>query len=999
MTGTPPRRLRTPARLLAAATTLALAVLPIAACTDASSGEVGQVTVTLTEGTNMAASASPDGETLVLAIQSALWSVPTAGGEARMLTGAEFEATWPDWSPDGSRIAFQNFSPDGFYHVWTVAADGSDPRQITSGPFDHREPAWSPDGARIAFSSDRSGSGSYDVWTIEVGTGTYEQRTREDGNAHSPAWSPDGSRLAYASGRFVRAVDAADAVEELASAPGGSVQAPSWHPDGRGVVYQDNTRQIVLDGRAVTTDEDVFPFPVSWLPDGGFVYTADGRPRIRAADGGAPRDVAFSARLALERPVTHNKDHRFGSTDPRPVRGIFSPVLSPDGSRIAFVALNDLWVMEIGQPPVQLTDDLFIEWVPSWSPDGGEIYFSSDRHGGGRPDLHAIDLATREVRRVSVTPESRMVFPVLSPDGRSFAYVDGGDQSLWVHDVASGQARRVAEQAYASNVGKPTWSPDGRTLAIADIQRANTRYREGRNLIRTVDVATGEWAFQEPAPLPDQLSERFEAGPAWSPDGSWMAFVMNSTLHAIPVTPAGVPTGRARQLTAHAADMPSWGGDSRTILYLSNGRLRTIQVDGTGEREIPVDLTWTPATAEGVTVIHAGGLWDGVAPELHRDVEIRITGSRITDVRPMGPDTRAEAIAAGARFIDASELTVMPGLWDTHVHPRVQDFTGQFWAVQLAYGFTTVLSNGASTYHSLLARESLEAGRMVGPRLLVAPIFDGARTYYGHHRGIKDAEVLALELEKARELEMDYLKAYVRSPVAHMRRIAEVANEMGIPAGSHFLSPGIQAGLGGTTHLSATQRMGYGWAESAAGRSYQDVIALYSEGSFHLSSQHTQTNNVLGDDPSILSDERFLRLMPPNYVSAVTGQASSPPTDAQRQNVREDVATPAAILRAGGVVTLGSDTPLAWPALGLHARLRTFAYGVSNHEALQAVTIDAARYSHADHELGTVEAGKIADLIFVRGDPLEDVRNAAAVEQVMKNGVTYTIEEIVRPYR
>jgi imidazolonepropionase-like amidohydrolase len=134
-------------------------------------------------------------------------------------------------------------------------------------------------------------------------------------------------------------------------------------------------------------------------------------------------------------------------------------------------------------------------------------------------------------------------------------------------------------------------------------------------------------------------------------------------------------------------------------------------------------------------------------------------------------------------------------------------------------------------------------------------------------------------------------------------------------------------------------------------------------------------------------------------VSAVTGQASSPPTDAQRQNVREDVATPAAILRAGGVVTLGSDTPLAWPALGLHARLRTFAYGVSNHEALQAVTIDAARYSHADHELGTVEAGKIADLIFVRGDPLEDVRNAAAVEQVMKNGVTYTIEEIVRPYR
>jgi imidazolonepropionase-like amidohydrolase len=71
---------------------------------------------------------------------------------------------------------------------------------------------------------------------------------------------------------------------------------------------------------------------------------------------------------------------------------------------------------------------------------------------------------------------------------------------------------------------------------------------------------------------------------------------------------------------------------------------------------------------------------------------------------------------------------------------------------------------------------------------------------------------------------------------------------------------------------------------------------------------------------------------------------------------------------------------------------------VSNHEALQAATINAARYSHADHELGTVEVGKVADLILVRGDPLEDVKNAANVELVMKNGVTYEVQEILRPY-
>jgi Tol biopolymer transport system component len=154
------------------------------------------VSVTLTEGTNMAASASPDGRSLVLAIQGILWSIPSTGGEARRLTGAGFEATWPAWSPDGSRVAFQNYSADGFYHIWTIAADGSDARQVTTGPFDHREPAWSPDGARIAFTSDRARSGSYDIWTLDFRTGSYAQRTNETANEVAPAWSPDGSTIA-----------------------------------------------------------------------------------------------------------------------------------------------------------------------------------------------------------------------------------------------------------------------------------------------------------------------------------------------------------------------------------------------------------------------------------------------------------------------------------------------------------------------------------------------------------------------------------------------------------------------------------------------------------------------------------------------------------------------------------------------------------------------------------------------------------------------------------
>jgi Tol biopolymer transport system component len=1008
---------------LARALALVLAVgLAVSACgpsedapsTDGSTVSTRQLTVTLTEGTNMAADVSPDGETLVLALQGGLWTLSASGGEATPLD-AGLEITHPVWSPDGDRIAFQTFV-DHYYQIWVVEADGSDPRPLTEGHADHREPAWSPDGSRVAFSSDRAGEGSYDIWSVDVDTGELVRWTSSAAEEHSPTWSPDGGRVAYVEGAAVRAVDGSGAEEVLVTDGSGAVIAPSWAPDGR-LAWQDRERRLLVDGTPVpgadgaateadgaagdASREDVFPFPVRWMADGGFLYTADGAVRVRDAAGNHREDIPFEATLALDRPVPAENPRRLDAAGPHPVRGIFAPTLSPDGEQVAFTALNDLWVMPLGGEPVRLTDDAYIEWAPSWAPDGRTLWFNSDRHGNGLPEMYSIDLETREITRRTELPGARLVFPVLSPDGDRVAYIDGSDQSLRVLEVATGTSRLVAEQAYASNVGRPSWSPDGRYIVLADIQPFSARFREGRNLIRVVEVATGEATFHEPGPLPAQLSERFEAGPAWSPDGAWMAFTMNSVLHVLPVAPDGTPTGPARQLTDHIADLPSWAPDSRSVLYLSEGRLRSVGVDGTGPREIEVPLTWTPVLGEGERWIRAGGMWDGVEPTLQGEVLIRVSGGRIEEIAPYdaerhGPEAAA---AAGAEYVDGSELVAMPGLWDAHIHPRVQDFAAGWWAVQLAYGITTVLSNGTSTYHTLLAKESIDAGRWIGPRLLAAPIYDGTRTYYGHHRSVSSHEVLEMELAAARALEMDYLKAYVRSPADVMARVGEAAAEMGISSGSHFLSPGIQAGLGGTTHLSATQRMGYSWAESADGRSYQDVIALYTEGDFDLSSHHVRTNQILGEEPGLMDDPRVSVLMPRGYLPQLEQQASRPPTEAERQATRADVATPARILRGGGLVALGSDSPVAWPALGLHAQLRAFATAVSPHEALQSVTINAARYTRLDHELGTLEPGKIADLVLVRGNPLEDVANAARVELVVKAGVDWTQEEIRRPWR
>src|SRR5262249_50302525 len=160
---------------------------------------------------------------------------------------------------------------------------------------------------------------------------------------------------------------------------------------------------------------------------------------------------------------------------------------------------NDLWVMEIGRKPQRLTNDKFVDWDPSWSPDSKRVYFASDRHGGGSPDIYVADVARRLVTRVSNLPDSDVVNPVVSPDERFVAYLDTTN-ALSLYDIAARTARRLVTPVGPPTLGKPTWAPDGQTIVYADHLRVNSRFREGYNLMRSVDVATGAATFYPVAP-------------------------------------------------------------------------------------------------------------------------------------------------------------------------------------------------------------------------------------------------------------------------------------------------------------------------------------------------------------------------------------------------------------------------------------------------------------------------------------------------------------------
>ncbi|MCK7502456.1 MAG: hypothetical protein MZW92_80905 [Comamonadaceae bacterium] len=119
-----------------------------------------------------------------------------------------------------------------------------------------------------------------------------------------------------------------------------------------------------------------------------------------------------------------------------------------------------------------------------------------------------------------------------------------------------------------------------------------------------------------------------------SPDGTRLAVIIDSRLHVMPMNADGSPAGEAVRITDEAADLPSWAGDSETLLYKSADKLRLVQADGSGAEDVAVPLQWAPKAPPATTIVQAGALWDGVSDSLRRDVDIVVSGARITAIRP-----------------------------------------------------------------------------------------------------------------------------------------------------------------------------------------------------------------------------------------------------------------------------------------------------------------------------------------------------------------------------
>jgi Tol biopolymer transport system component/imidazolonepropionase-like amidohydrolase len=925
------------------------------------------VDVEMTEGTNMAAALSPDGETLILAIQGTLWSVPATGGTATQITPAEMDAQEPVWNPDGESIAFYGFVADAF-SVWTVAPDGSDLERLPDGGGDSRYPSYSNNGSTLYYASDENGG--YSLWSTNLDSGVRTKLTTAEetgyvmpgtayfsgnGNAVYPALSPDGNLLAYVIDGpenilMVRSLTPGTQAREVYRAP--LLGAPLWSADGMDlylVGIGDDTSYLAsvrADGSGMTRlvdGGDVFPFRPSQAPDGTLYYTADGAVKTVSPTGVAGPSVAFSATVTLDRTPYERRTYDFTDQTPRDALGIVDPVLSPDGSQAAFTALGDLWMadLEAGTPPRNITDDVYIDMSPSWSPDGTQIAFVSDREG--KADIWLLDIASGEQRRITDVPKPANS-PVWSPDGTKLAYLADSGNSIFISatvnvlDLATGADIIVADTIFGPSV--PSWSPDGSKVVVYYREPMNSRFREGKNVLYVLP-ADGQGEKLMISPVEGKsLGRRQHNRPAWASTGE-IVYRIDGALWSAPMSSEG-ELGDST-LIAAAGENPSWSADGSKLIFIDGQDMHLYDKASGETTQLDIKPQWTQALPEAAFTIRAGRMYDGVSDMWVPGVDIVVQNGVITEVRQAGLSQPVGTL------IDASEQFVMPGLIENHTHQSITQgiMLGNMY---LCHAITSLRETGDDPYHAVERRESEASGRRPGPRVFTAgPLNEGTRVSYGVSETVEDLVRIEDSSRLSTELQLNMYKSYVRQDYAVQKRAIELAHEAGIPVSSHELYPAVANGADQMEHLSATSRRGFSMKASRLDRSYQDVIALITKSRVIVT-------------PTMALSERGSDLA-----------------------IQQDILK--RIVDGGGRIVAGTDSPFVGHADSLHRELEIYVgAGLTVAQALRSSQSDAAEALGAGSQLGRIAPGYMADLVVLNANPFDDIGNVRDIHTVMKNG-------------
>lgn len=956
-------------------------------------------------------SVSPDGKRIAFVSDRSgsenLWIANIDGSNPKQLSKdpqGDFES--PSWTPDGDYILVSR-KPDNVatHEVWMYHVHGGTGVQVTKAaakpdtPRQQQQRALgvvaSPDG-KYFYYARRAGMFSYNVtfplWQIvrrDRTTGDEDVITNAPGSAFRPVISPDGKTLLFGTRQDAQTGLRARNLE---------TGEERWLKYG---VQRDDQESMssrdVLPGYAFTPDsKDVI---VSY---GGKIH------RIQVSTG-EDSVIPFTAKVSQDL----GPQLKFASRveeGPVKARLIQTPSQSPDGKQIAFSALMHLYKMDVpGGTPERLTNSSAREFQPAWSPDGQWIaYVTWDDNGGDLWKMRA-DRSGAPVKLTRIPAFYRD--PVWSPDSQrivalrqprqarlhgteSFQQSGLGMDVIWVPS-SGGDATLVVP---ARGTGRPHFTNDAERIYVYSNQGLQSFRWDGTDR-RTLVKVVGKSRAPEPAPAQDMRI---------SPDGKHALAKFNEQLFLIAMPAAGgdtptvnvnTPSVPVKRLTDIGADDFQWADDGKMMTWglgssFFRQSLATVTYDAPADasekkeeaappkslaEEIEVTIEQPRRKPTGTVVLRGAKIITMKGEEIITDGDLVVTDNRIAAVAKRG----SAAIPAGARIVDMKGATIMPGIIDVHAHwieiPR-GELDPQSWVfmANLAYGVTSGRDPQTSTNDVFAYEDLIDMGEMLGPRA------------FNTGPGIFSSTDFQ-SLDDARNTVARYKKYYRTNTVkSYMVGNRQQREWMVMACKEHGIMPTTEGAL--DLKLDLTHAIdGFSGNEHALPivPLYKDVVEMFARSGI----SYTPTllvayggpwaENHFYETTTVHDDPKLRRFVPHEILDE---RAQRRPWFTEEEQVYPKLAAQAAkIVRAGGLVVVGGHGQLQ----GIQDHWEMWALqsgGMTNFEVLRSATIYGARAIGYDQDLGSIEPGKLADLIVLNKDPLENIRNTNTIRFVMKGG-------------
>jgi imidazolonepropionase-like amidohydrolase/Tol biopolymer transport system component len=957
---------------------------------------------------------SPDGKQVAFVSDrdglSNVWIMDIDGTHLKQITREKKNIIHaPKWSPDGEYLVVtkgimsSRSIPAG--EIWMYHKSGGDGLQIkarNSGKRDQQniaDPAFSHDGRYIYFTENTvPGSrfeynrdpleGIFAITRYDRESGDERRYISGTGGAVVPTPSPDGKYVA-----FVRRVKDKTAL---------------FLKDIKTGTETPLTFALERDMQEGFGSEGYFTY-FDWTPDASaIVYWSRGKFHIIDVDSketdtlNVHIDTTVKFADALRFPVDVAPDNV-------EVKMTRWSQMSPNGKTILFQALGKLYVRDVKSGKVKrLTkQNDHDEYYPRYSNDGKSIVYTT----WNDQDLGTVRVVSARGGRgkvISVQP-GHYIEPSFSTDGKKvvFRKFTGGslldpkysvDPGIYVANLKNDTVEKVADSGYNAHFAGDneriffTESAGGKAYYETQLSSVNLKGNDKRTHLYGADKVS-EYKL--------------------SHDKKWVAFVYQFKTYVTPFVENGkkITVGPnmtslpVTQLSSRAGEYLTWSADNSTVSWFNGPTLFTRSldeafafVDGAPEtlpdpvaEEIDLSFTTKADKPTGYTALMGGKIVTmrdaDSTQEVIEDGVVLIKDNRIAAVGKRGevdiPDNTLQ--------IDTQGKTIIPGLIDAHAHGsqgRNEIIPQQNWKQysNVSFGVTTIHDPSNDTTEIMAAAELQRTGHIVAPRIYsTGTILYGAEGL-GYKAIINNYEDAYFHVERLKEAGAISVKSYNQPRRDQRQQVLWAAKNqemMVVPEGGGKLQQNLTMLVDGHTGLEHSLPIEKG---------YSDVTQLWKATKFGYTPTFVVSyGGMMGeeywyDKTEVWKNPRLLRYTPSTVLDK---RAIRRPTAPESQYNHQNVARYAKTLRDNGVsVHIGAHGQRE--GLAAHWELWIMQQGgFTPWEALRGGTIDGAKHLGMSKDIGSIETGKLADLVVIDGDVLSDIRKSEFVEYTVLNGRVY----------